>query len=66
MVIIHYCLFATQSATDFPKAINSYMAILTETLMNDIKEVCQESAFIIQKDSASDKLFDILMKNVLL
>jgi len=65
MLITHYCLFDTQSAADFPKAVNFYMAILTETLMNDIKEICQESASIIKGDSASDKLFNILIKNVL-
>ena len=63
MVIIHYCLFATQSTIDFPKAVNFYKAILTGTLMNDIIEAYQKLASIIKGDN--NKLFDILIKNVL-
>jgi hypothetical protein len=62
MAIIHYCLFATQSTIDFFKAIHPYMAIST-TLVNDIKKVYQKSTSVIKEDS--DKLFNILMKNVL-
>jgi hypothetical protein len=62
MAIIHYCLFAAQSAADFSKAINSYMAIST-TLVDDVKKAYQESTSIVKEDS--DNLFNILMKNVL-
>jgi len=63
MVIIHYSLFAMKSVADFPKAVNSYMAISTGTLMDDVKEACQGLASVMEGDS--DKIFDILMKNVL-
>jgi hypothetical protein len=63
MVIIHYSLFAMKSVADFPKAVNSYMAISTGTLMDDVKEACQGLASVMKGDS--DKIFDILMKNVL-
>jgi hypothetical protein len=56
-------LFATQPATDFPKAINSYMIILTRALVEDINETYQRSISIIEEDS--DKLFNMLIKNVL-
>jgi hypothetical protein len=62
MAIIHHYLFATQSVIDFSKTVNSYMAILTGTLIDDVKKACQGSAFVIKEDC--DKLFNILMKNV--
>ena len=63
MIIIHYCLFAAQSVADFPKAVNFYMAVSTGTLVDDVKEACQGSASVMKEDS--NKLFNILMKNVL-